>query len=71
MGKKETVMSYRMVKKIVTGRQAMDGAGVHLVRVLGSGTIRDFDPVPHVGCVRLAESRGLRARFSAASASRD
>ena len=37
-------MSYRMVKKIVTGRQAMDGAGVHLVRVLGSGTIRDFDP---------------------------
>ena len=44
MGKKETVMSYRIVKKIVTGRQAIDGAGVHLVRVLGSGTIRDFDP---------------------------
>lgn len=37
-------MSYRIVKKIVTGRQAIDGAGVHLVRVLGSGTIRDFDP---------------------------
>lgn len=28
-------MSYRIVKKIVTGRQAIDGAGVHLVRVLG------------------------------------
>ena len=37
-------MSYRIVKKIVTGRQAIDGAGGHLVRVLGSGTIRDFDP---------------------------
>ena len=23
-------MSYRIVKKIVTGRQAIDGAGVHL-----------------------------------------
>ena len=38
-------MSYRIVKKVAaTGRQAIDGAGVHLVRVLGSGTIRDFDP---------------------------
>ena len=37
-------MSYRTIKRIVTGHQAVDGAGVHLVRVLGSGTIRDFDP---------------------------
>lgn len=37
-------MSYRVIKRIVTGNRAVDGAGVHLVRVLGSGTIRDFDP---------------------------
>ena len=36
-------MSYRIVKKIVTGRQAIDGAGEHLVRVHGQGTIRAFD----------------------------
>ena len=56
-------MSYRIVKKIVTGRQAIDGAGVHLVRVLGSGTIRDFDPFLMLDA--------LRARLSAAPASRD
>lgn len=71
MGKKETVMSYRIVKKIVTGRQAIDGAGVHLVRVLGSGTIRDFDPFLMLDAFDSLESCGLRARLSAAPASRD
>ena len=61
-------MSYRIVKKIVTGRQAIDGAGVHLVRVLGSGTIRDFDPFLMLDAF---DSCGLRARLSAAPASRD
>lgn len=34
----------RTVKTSVTGRRAVDGAGVRLVRVLGSPTIKDFDP---------------------------
>ena len=57
-------MSYRIVKKIVTGRQAIDGAGVHLVRVLGSGTIRDFDPflILRITCAafRCTRIAGLR-----------
>lgn len=34
----------RTVKASVTGRRAVDGAGVRLVRVLGSPTVTDFDP---------------------------
>lgn len=34
----------RTVKRQVAGRPAVDGAGVRLVRVLGSSTVRDFDP---------------------------
>lgn len=34
----------RTIKKIVTGRKAVDGAGVKLVRVLGPETTSDFDP---------------------------
>lgn len=34
----------RKVKKVVVGQNAIDGAGVHLVRVLGKATIEDFDP---------------------------
>ncbi len=34
----------RTVKRQVTGRPAVDGAGVRLVRVLGSPTVVDFDP---------------------------
>jgi len=37
-------MEYRTVKKVVTGFNAVDGAGVHLVRVLGFSTVSDFDP---------------------------
>ena len=34
----------RKVIKAVKGRPAIDGAGVHLTRVLGAGTMKDFDP---------------------------
>lgn len=34
----------RTVKKIITGRGAVDGAGVKLVRVFGYDDTRDFDP---------------------------
>lgn len=34
----------RTVKKIITGREAVDGAGVKLVRVFGYDDTRDFDP---------------------------
>jgi redox-sensitive bicupin YhaK (pirin superfamily) len=35
---------HRKVIKVVKGRPAIDGAGVHLTRVLGAGTMKDFDP---------------------------
>ncbi|MDR0879591.1 MAG: pirin family protein [Clostridioides sp.] len=34
----------REIKKSVFGRPTIDGAGVHLVRVLGNETTRDYDP---------------------------
>ncbi|MDR2405638.1 MAG: pirin family protein [Deltaproteobacteria bacterium] len=34
----------KQVKKSVTGHRTVDGAGVHLVRVLGVSTVQDFDP---------------------------
>lgn len=34
----------RTIKKIVTGSTQYDGAGVKLVRVIGSATVEDFDP---------------------------
>ena len=34
----------RTISKIVTGQQAVDGAGVRLVRVIGHGDVADFDP---------------------------
>ncbi len=37
-------MSERKVIKAVQGQRTVDGAGVHLVRVLGLGTVEDFDP---------------------------
>jgi len=37
-------MSRRKCTKIVRGQHAVDGAGVHLRRVLGLNTIKDFDP---------------------------
>lgn len=37
-------MSTRKATKIVRGAHAVDGAGVHLTRVLGNQTMYDFDP---------------------------
>jgi redox-sensitive bicupin YhaK (pirin superfamily) len=37
-------MTYRTVKKVVRGSPAVDGAGVRLVRVIGHGDVKDFDP---------------------------
>ena len=37
-------MQYRKIQRIVRGSPTIDGAGVHLVRVLGPSTIEDFDP---------------------------
>ncbi len=37
-------MKIRNVIKTVTGRRAVDGAGVNLVRVIGYGDVKDFDP---------------------------
>jgi Pirin-related protein len=34
----------KKIRKTVTGHPAIDGAGVHLVRVLGGRTVTDFDP---------------------------
>lgn len=37
-------MSDRKVVKFVRGHETVDGAGVHLVRVLGLNTVEDYDP---------------------------
>ena len=37
-------MQERRVVKVIQGQNAVDGAGVHLVRVLGGSTVVDFDP---------------------------
>jgi len=37
-------MKERTIRKIVTGSAAVDGAGVHLVRVIGHADVKDFDP---------------------------
>ncbi|MDR1079488.1 MAG: pirin family protein, partial [Deltaproteobacteria bacterium] len=37
-------MTLRQVRKAVKGHAAVDGAGVHLVRVLGIRTVYDYDP---------------------------
>jgi redox-sensitive bicupin YhaK (pirin superfamily) len=34
----------RKIKRMVQGSPTVDGAGVHLIRVLGIKTVRDFDP---------------------------
>jgi hypothetical protein len=34
----------RQIKKLVTGHPTVDGAGVHLVRVLARDDVEDFDP---------------------------
>jgi hypothetical protein len=39
-----TMSRIRKISKIVTGRAAVDGAGVKLVRVLGHRDVEDFDP---------------------------
>lgn len=37
-------MSIRTINKIITGQNAVDGAGVKLVRVFGYHDVKDFDP---------------------------
>jgi redox-sensitive bicupin YhaK (pirin superfamily) len=37
-------MTLREIKKSVRGRATVDGAGVHLVRVLNNSTVVDYDP---------------------------
>lgn len=37
-------MARREIASLVRGQRAVDGAGVHLVRVLGRDTVKDFDP---------------------------
>lgn len=37
-------MQRKPIKRTVQGHPAIDGAGVHLVRVLGNRTVEDFDP---------------------------
>lgn len=37
-------MTTRKIKKLTTGQRTIDGAGVHLVRVLGHDTVMDYDP---------------------------
>lgn len=37
-------MSIRQIKRTVQGTHAVDGAGVHLVRVIGYYDVEDFDP---------------------------
>lgn len=37
-------MTLRRISQNITGQATQDGAGVKLVRVLGPGTIKDFDP---------------------------
>ncbi len=39
-----SVIKQGVIKKLVRGHLAVDGAGVKLVRVLGASTIYDFDP---------------------------
>lgn len=34
----------RKIKKVTKGRPAVDGAGVHLVRVVGYNDVKDYDP---------------------------
>lgn len=38
------MVQLRSVRKIVTGQNTVDGAGVHLVRVFGHREVQDFDP---------------------------
>lgn len=37
-------MGKRIVKQVIRGRNAIDGAGVHLKRVIGYENVNDFDP---------------------------
>lgn len=37
-------MKRRNVRRIIRGRQAVDGAGVRLVRVIGHGDVKELDP---------------------------
>lgn len=38
------MLSKRKIRRVVTGQQQQDGAGVRLVRVIGHADVKDFDP---------------------------
>ena len=42
-------MSHRVVTEMIRGTHAIDGAGVHLTRVLGPATVKKFDPFLMLG----------------------
>ena len=65
----------REIIKQIRGQRAVDGAGVHLVRVLGNNDVKDFDPFlmldsfdstdpsdyfPDSPCTHIGESKPLR-----------
>lgn len=43
--KKEAKYMERKISKQVRGFRTQDGAGVSLVRVLGNGTVHEYDPI--------------------------
>lgn len=62
-------MRQRKVTRIVRGRNAVDGAGVRLRRILGDRTIQDFDPFLMLDGFDSIQSSGLYKGISLASAS--
>src|SRR5712671_4315524 len=40
----EVIMSVRPVKKLITAKSTLEGAGVHLRRAFGFGETSDYDP---------------------------
>nr|WP_296359914.1 hypothetical protein [uncultured Acidaminococcus sp.] len=57
----------RKIETLVKGFPAIDGGGVHLVRVLGNTTVKDFDPFLMLDSFDSTNPRGLSGWFSYAS----
>ena len=63
-------MSIRPVRRIVTSKPTMEGAGVHLRRAFGFGDTTEFDPFLLLDDFRNDRPDEYRRRLSLASASR-
>ena len=50
----------RKIKKQVNGFRTQDGAGVDLVRVLGHGTVEEYDPILMLDSFEKIYSRSLK-----------